>query len=68
MNSERRRMMDQPRDADGEAKRYLDSAITRHREFGDDKKVPRAVYDRALSRTARTVKEFARLSQRRNAS
>jgi hypothetical protein len=56
--------MVQRRDAHAEAKKYLDDAITRHHRLGDDQSVPRSVYDRALSRTARTVREFERLSRR----
>jgi hypothetical protein len=56
--------MAQRRDARAEAKKYLDGAITRHRRLGDDQAVPRAVYDRALSRTAKTVREFERLGRR----
>jgi hypothetical protein len=52
------------RDSKAEARKYLDNAIDRHRKLGDDKRVPRHVYDRALSRTTRTVKEFERLGRR----
>jgi hypothetical protein len=53
------------RDPGAEAKKYLDDAILRHRQFGDDQgSVPRSVYDRALSRTTRTVREFERLGRK----
>jgi hypothetical protein len=58
--------MPQSNDARTEAKRYLDDAITRHRENGDSQRVPRAVYDRALSRTTRTVREFERIERKAN--
>jgi hypothetical protein len=46
------------------ARRYLDDAIRRHKQLGDDQPVPRDVYDRALSRTAETVSEFQELDRR----
>ncbi len=50
--------------ANSAARKYLDQAISRHRKLGDDKSVPKAVYDKALSRTARTYEEFERLGKR----
>jgi hypothetical protein len=46
-----------------EARKYLDGAISRHRKLGDDQTVPKAVYDKALTRTARTYEEFKKLGQ-----
>jgi hypothetical protein len=46
------------------ARRYLDDAIRRHKQRGDDQAVPRDVYDRALIRTAETVSEFQELVRR----
>ncbi len=56
-----RRIKSDPRT---EARKYLDRAISRHRRWGDDQSVPKAVYDKALSRTARTYKEFERLGRK----
>ena len=43
------------------ARKYLDDAIRRHKQAGDKKSVPRDVYDRALSRMAKTATEFQAL-------
>jgi hypothetical protein len=50
-----------PRD---EARKYLERAISRHRRFGGDQTVPKAVYEKALSRTARTFEEFERVGRK----
>lgn len=49
-----------------EARKYLDRAISRHRKWGDDERIPKALYDKALSRTAQTYKEFERLGRKDN--
>jgi hypothetical protein len=45
------------------ARRYIDEAIRRHRESGDDQAVPKDVYQRALHRTAKAYREFRRLGR-----
>ena len=47
------------------AREYLDAAIRRHREFGDDQGVPQDVYERALTRATETLVEFRELGNRR---
>lgn len=46
------------------ARKYLDEAIRRHKESGDKKGVPKDVYQRALTRAAKTVAEFRALGKR----
>jgi len=46
------------------ARKYLDDAIRRHKQAGNKKSVPRDVYDRALSRMAKTATEFQALRER----
>jgi hypothetical protein len=46
------------------ARKYLDDAIRRHRDSGDKKSVPKDVYQRALTRIAKTVIEFQALGRR----
>ena len=54
---------DKERSSDA-ARRYLDDAIRRHRESGDEEAVPDDVYERALSRVAKAVTEFRALGKR----
>jgi len=46
------------------ARKYLDDAIRRHKESGDEKAVPKDAYERALTRIAKTVTEFRALGKR----
>ena len=46
------------------ARKYLDDAIRRHRDSGETKSVPKDVYQRALTRIAKTVSEFQALGKR----
>ena len=53
------------RDASSEeARRYLDDAIRRHQESGDQDVVPDDVYERALSRVTKAVTEFRSAGKR----
>ena len=40
------------------ARKYLDDAIRRHRDSGETKSVPKDVYQRALTRIAKTVSDL----------
>jgi len=46
------------------ARKYLDDAIRRHQESGDEEAVPDDVYERALNRVAKAVTEFRALGKR----
>ena len=46
------------------ARKYLDDAIRRHKDSGDEKTVPKDAYERALTRIAKTVTEFRALGKR----
>ena len=46
------------------ARKYLDDAIRRHKGSGDKESVPKDVYERALTRIAKTVSEFQALGKR----
>ena len=46
------------------ARKYLDDAIRRHKDSGDEKAVPKDAYERALTRIAKTVTEFRALGKR----
>jgi len=53
------------RDASSEeARKYLDDAIRRHQESGDQDVVPDEVYERALNRVAKAVTEFRSAGKR----
>jgi len=54
-----------PRSESSEAARkYLDDAIRRHKDSGNEKAVPKDAYERALTRLAKTVNEFRALGKR----